>query len=125
MKISKSEELYRIRLTKKGVKIPGSVHPASPEGVDIRDAELGFLKSCIDQSANDAPKISEVAQRMTMIDDIDGLTDTDNYLDFSKSDIDLIVASFEKLAGRRSGAWLRCKELLQQLVNPEKLVTKK
>lgn len=116
MKISKSEELYRIRLTKKGVKIPGT-------DIDVRDAELGFLKSCIDQSANDAPKISEVAQRMTMIDDIDGLTDTDNYLDFSKSDIDLIVASFEKLAGRRSGAWLRCKELLQQLVNPEKLVT--
>jgi len=111
MILGKGDDLCRIVISEPSVTIRNS-------DVKLRDAELGMLKICIEQSAIDAPKIPEVRQRMKMLDDLENITDTDNYIDLSKSDIELIKKTFEASAGRRYNGWLRCARLLDQIEKP-------
>jgi len=111
MRLSKADKLYRITLTPKGIKIPKTE-------IELRDAELSILQASVEASANEAPKIPEIKQRMMMVDDLEAIADTDNYIDLSMADLDLIKQSFAKTAGRRPQGWLRCIALLDQLENP-------
>lgn len=119
MNLSKSEVLYRICISPKGVKFKNaSKLPQQIRDVEVRDIELDLLTTCVNVMANEATKISEVKQRGLMLDDLENLTDTDNYIDLSKSDIDLIRSTFEKIAGKRSSLWARLTQLLNQLETP-------
>lgn len=111
MILGKGDDLCRIVISEAGIIIKNS-------DVKLRDAELGLLKVCVEQSAIDAPKIPEVRQRMKMLDDLENITDTDNYIDLSNSDIELIKKTFEATAGRRYNGWLRCSRLLDQIEKP-------
>lgn len=111
MVLGKGDDLCRIVISDKGINIKNS-------DIMLRDAELGMLKVCVEQSAIDAPKIPEIRQRMKMLDDLENITDSDNYIDLSRSDMELIKKTFEATAGRRYNGWLRCSRLLDQIEKP-------
>jgi hypothetical protein len=122
MNLSKTEVLHRISISPKGVKFKNAMKlPLQVRDIDVRDIELDLLSTCINVMANEATKISEVKQRGLMLDEIENLTDTDNYIDLSKSDIDLIRGTFERIAGKRGTLWARLTELLDQLETPTSL----
>jgi hypothetical protein len=122
--MARVSDLYRINLTKAAAKSITVQTQNGPTKLDVRETEIAMLSNLFDIAANKESKTTRVMQLMDCVGAVENLNATEEHIDVDQEDMNALKTAFEGMAGQRPHAWLRCRDLLEQLNEP-KLIDKK
>lgn len=84
--------------------------------ISLRDVELGLLKSIFTAVFRAEKDLKKSILARDLFEQVENLTDAEEKITLTKDDMVMFSQGWEYLSGVRPPIWLRCTNLIKQLV---------
>jgi hypothetical protein len=98
----------------------GQVIPQIDKTIKRRETELDMLSTLAEIAANKVAKgLKEANVCLDLQQQLENVTDAEEYVDVAKTDTDLLSKAFAEVKGSRQESWLKhCRDMLHQIEKP-------
>jgi cell fate (sporulation/competence/biofilm development) regulator YmcA (YheA/YmcA/DUF963 family) len=87
----------------------------------LRNIELEIIYTCLNEFAKHVQKCASYLQVIKHMNAVQKIADTIQFINFSKSDFENLIAGFEMTKGNRPDSWTTAINFFEQMEGPEEI----